>query len=97
MARSLVVTGPEGEERTVALAADELLIGRRDECAIRAHDDTVGRRHARITSREGSHWIEDLGSDNGTWVNGERITRRALVANDVIQCGRLKIKYVDGT
>ena len=93
---TLVVKSVEGQEQTLTLSEAELLIGRRDECTIRAHDDTLGRRHARITFREGRHWIDDLGSDNGTWVNGERVASggRPLEPNDAIQCGRVHIRFV---
>ena len=84
------------DERLIPLTEKEVLIGRREECTIRAHDDRLARRHARISLRDGRYWVEDQGGDNGTWVNGERVVEpRALVANDVIECGRQRITVVE--
>jgi pSer/pThr/pTyr-binding forkhead associated (FHA) protein len=84
-----------GRQRVVHLSDQEVLIGRLAECAIRTADGTVTRRHARVVYRDGRYRIEDLGSDNGTWVNGGRVKSRALQPNDSIQCGRLQLRYVE--
>jgi DNA-binding winged helix-turn-helix (wHTH) protein len=59
---------------SIELAAGESVIGRDRGCAVRIDADSVSRNHARliVTGREVS--IEDLGSKNGTWVAGERIS-----------------------
>jgi pSer/pThr/pTyr-binding forkhead associated (FHA) protein len=51
----------------------------------------VGRDHARIVRRDGGYWLEDAGSKNGTFVNGQRVTAERLRHLDVITLGR----YVD--
>jgi pSer/pThr/pTyr-binding forkhead associated (FHA) protein len=56
------------------------IIGRSAECAIRVVDDKVSRRHAKIWERSGVVFIRDLNSRNGTFVNGERVTRCTLVS-----------------
>ncbi len=54
----------------------DLLIGRLPDCGLILEHDTVSRHHARIVHQEGSYYIEDLGSCNGTLVNGQPVTNR---------------------
>jgi DNA-binding winged helix-turn-helix (wHTH) protein len=61
-------------KRSLPLADGEHLAGRDDECALVIDAGTVSRRHARITVASGTGTIEDLGSTNGTHVNGIRIS-----------------------
>ena len=72
-------------------------IGRHRDCAIRAkYDDTLTRRHACIYRERDRYWIADLGSDNGTYINGARIAEpRALHHRDKIQCGRLELEFFE--
>lgn len=63
----------------------ELLIGRAPEANVCIPDQRVSMRHARvIVSPEGAVLVEDLGSTNGTYVNGEKVMRRALRDGDEI-------------
>jgi diguanylate cyclase (GGDEF)-like protein len=75
----------------------ELLIGRAPENDVLIEDQSVSKRHARIiVSREGTVFIEDLGSTNGTYVNGEKVMRRALHNGDdvlLLPYHRLKFCY----
>lgn len=70
------------------------MIGRVEGCAIRVEQSTVTRRHARLYRVEEVWWVEDLGSDNGVYVNGGRIKRSPLVSGDHIACGELLLDYV---
>lgn len=57
---------------------------------------SVSRRHALITAREGNHWIEDMGSSNGTYVNGHLVglgQSLALGLNDRILLGRCRLTH----
>lgn len=49
----------------------------------------VSRNHARVVRGEGSYWIEDAGSRNGTWLNGSAVTRSLLRHLDVVSLGRV--------
>lgn len=64
-------------------------IGRAPNAELRVEDDGISRHHAVITSEAGRAWIEDLGSRNGTFVNGDRIeTKVELSEGDKVQVGR---------
>jgi DNA-binding winged helix-turn-helix (wHTH) protein len=60
--------------RVIELANGENLVGRSVDCAVRLDSTDVSRRHARITVRDATATVEDLGSTNGTFVNGKRLT-----------------------
>jgi DNA-binding winged helix-turn-helix (wHTH) protein len=66
---------------SIEIPAGESTIGRDRGCAVRIDADSVSRHHARLTVTEGEASIEDLGSKNGTWVDGERIDRPAQLAD----------------
>jgi DNA-binding winged helix-turn-helix (wHTH) protein len=66
------------ERQRHPLFLGENSIGRAEDCRIVLAGATVSRRHAAITVVRGELWIEDLGSTNGTYVGGKRVTR-ALV------------------
>lgn len=76
----------------------ELVIGRAVSAAVRLNDDGISRRHCRVLSIGGQIIIEDLGSANGTLVNGEMIQHQALKEGDKIRLGAttmLKFTYQD--
>jgi len=67
------------------------VVGRSRSCDVRLRDDTVSRLHAALVWRGGTLVLEDLGSSNGTWVNGERImSPRSLVSGDSVRFGSVK-------
>ena len=71
----LKILNGEKAGRTVDLSADdEVVLGRHPDCDIRVPDETVSRRHARIISEANAYFVEDLGSRNGTFLNGKRVT-----------------------
>lgn len=72
----------------------EVTIGRSPENDVTLNDPQVSRRHARIVLEDGSVTIEDVGSLNGTYVNGERAGRAHLSANDAIVIGDTKLRIV---
>jgi uncharacterized RDD family membrane protein YckC len=75
----------------VSLDTDRLVVGRSRSCDVRLRDDTVSRLHAALVWRGGALVVEDLGSSNGTWVNGERIlSPRTVVAGDAVRFGSVK-------
>ena len=70
------------------------VVGRDRDCAVRVDSSDLSRRHARILVTRAQATIEDLGSKNGTHVNGERITHPvALEDGDQIQVGSVAMTY----
>jgi two-component system, cell cycle response regulator len=80
------------------LEKDRVVIGRGDKVDIRLIDDGISREHACITKDAGQMVLEDLGSTNGTYCNGDRVVRQALSEGDKILLGSttiLKFSYQD--
>lgn len=80
------------------LEGPEVVIGRAQSASIRLNDDGISRRHCRILSIGGQVIIEDLGSANGTLVNGELVQHYGLKEGDKIRLGAtttLKFTYAD--
>jgi hypothetical protein len=82
----LEVHEPGHPARQVPLSG-AMRIGRAPECELVLRDSRASRRHARLAPRDGVLVLSDLGSTNGTLVNGNRITEVALGAGDRIQIG----------
>lgn len=74
-----VIEPPEQRGRTFELV-DELTMGRAPGCHIQLDDRFVSQLHARIFLRDGQVFVEDLGSTNGTLLNGNKVTAPAVVA-----------------
>ena len=72
----------------------EIVIGRSSELEMVLVEDMVSRRHAKIAVEQGDIFLEDLGSTNGSFVNGEKITRTKLAEGDRILIGTSIIKVV---
>jgi Protein of unknown function (DUF3662)/FHA domain len=82
----LVVHDPQGQARRVSIGAG-LTIGRAVDNDLILRDERVSRHHGRIGSRRGALIYSDLGSTNGTEVNGQRVTEVVLGAGDHIVLG----------
>ena len=70
------------------LEGDQMTIGRDSSNEIVINDAEISRRHARLTFQGGKYVLEDLGSTNGTFVNGQRLAGpRVLKAGEVVSFG----------
>ena len=82
------------KRREWLLAEGSNLVGRDRDCAVRIDSATLSRRHARIVVTGGETTVEDLGSKNGTHVNGQRVEQPvALRDSDQIQVGSVTMTY----
>jgi hypothetical protein len=91
----LVVDGPGTRHE---LSTGRNVIGRGTEADIRLPDTGVSRKHVDVVLEGATATAEDLGSTNGTLVNGRRISRQALADGDVIRIGHSVLVYrQDGT
>ena len=64
-----------------------LVLGRAPGCEVVLTGQHVSRRHAALVRRQDGWWVEDLGSRNGTFCGGERLSQRRLVNGDVLLLG----------
>jgi pSer/pThr/pTyr-binding forkhead associated (FHA) protein len=90
MPRALKVSG--GQEKTTIETnlqrRDSVVIGRGADCDVVIQDLKASRRHCQLTRNESGFMLEDLGSRNGTYVNGEKITAPVLLkAKHTFQIG----------
>jgi len=88
----LVVVQGAGRGDAVGLAG-EVLVGRSPDCTLDIDDDFASGHHARFYQDAESWIVADMGSTNGTVVNGLRITRPTRVGNgDIVRIGRTSIQ-----
>jgi pSer/pThr/pTyr-binding forkhead associated (FHA) protein len=68
----------------------EVIIGRSASCDVILEDKTVSGRHARLAYHHGQWWLEDLGSTNGTFLNGEPVSAAVVLTHgDQLRCGQM--------
>ncbi len=70
-----------------------LVIGRAEDCGLALSDSSVSRRHCRIVRDGDGYTVEDLGSTNHTFVNGEQITKFGLRDGDRLRVGHCELKF----
>ena len=87
----LEVREPGKGMRRVPMTGKPMGIGRAPECELVLKDSRVSRRHARLAARDGVLVLTDLGSTNGTRVNGHRVTEVVLGAGDRVQVGETSL------
>ncbi len=78
-------------------ASGALSIGRGSDNTLVLESDSVSRRHARFENRDGSWWVTDLGSTNGTYVNDEQVAEHHLQRGDHVKIGDTIFKYLAGS
>jgi sigma-B regulation protein RsbU (phosphoserine phosphatase) len=87
----------DGEAIGFKLVDAVTVLGRAPECQIQLDSNMVSRRHAQVTREKESYFVEDLGSGNGTFLNGKRINERTpLKANDRIKLGPILLRFDPG-
>jgi hypothetical protein len=85
----LVVTQPRERKGATFAIVTEISVGRAESCNIVIPDDTfVSQVHARLFQANGSTWVDDLGSTNGSYLNGARLTSvQPISKGDRLQIG----------
>jgi predicted component of type VI protein secretion system len=94
----LAMFRPDGERRSFSVVRDLTVIGRREDCDLRIPLGEISRKHCRLVKDGDSLRLEDLGSSNGTYHNGSRIQKEAILSpGDQIQIGSIRfIVQIDG-
>jgi phosphoserine phosphatase RsbU/P len=86
-----------GEAIPYGLDGDVTVMGRAPECQIQLDSNMVSRRHAQVVREGNSFYLEDLGSGNGTFLNGKRIAERTpLKADDRLKLGPILLRFETG-
>ena len=89
----LVVLNAEGSRTSTHRLNGTLEIGRDAACSIRPDDTYLSQQHARVSNRNGSWVVEDLGSTNGTYLNQQKVTVPSQIApGDRIRVGKTVIE-----
>jgi pSer/pThr/pTyr-binding forkhead associated (FHA) protein len=81
------------DKKTRIVTAPKAVLGRSRECDVRLPDANSSRRHAEIRYEDDTWWIVDLGSTNGTVLNGKRAKKEQLRDGDVITLGSTDVVF----
>lgn len=93
----LVMFRSDGERRSFSVTRDMTVVGRREDCDLRIPLGEVSRKHCRLVRDGDTLRLEDLGSSNGTFLNGQRVQESVLQPGDSVQIGPvIFVLQVDG-
>lgn len=81
------------KNEVIELVEKDIHIGRSPKCEVQLQVDNVSRRHVRVSFHNEEYHIEDMGSTNGTYVNGIRIEKCVLRNHDQVEIGGVKILF----
>lgn len=97
MTAALLIQQPDGSLREVPLVAERTVLGRAPECDVVVEGRLISRQHACIQHSGGAYVLEDLGSHNGTTLNGQALARpQALHDGNRIELGGVgRLVFVD--
>jgi hypothetical protein len=90
-----IVAGPGAGSR-VPISGQRVTIGRLSSCNVTIEDSTVSREHAALVRRGDRWWVVDLGSTNGTSVNGVQAAEQPVAVGDRIELGDAVVELVGG-
>jgi DNA-binding response OmpR family regulator len=94
---ALLIQQPNGELHEWPLDTEYMVLGRADTCDLVLNSQLISRRHASITRTPHGYLLEDLGSHNGTLVNGQRISEPYLLhdGDSIVIGGVRRLQFVD--
>ena len=84
--------GPLDGTAPIEIVKDVTLVGRRHECDLVLRPKSISKMHCIIVKTDGMLLLRDLGSTNGTRVNGQRVRRAALMPNDELTIAGFKFR-----
>ena len=94
---ALLLVRNQGEKRRFPLPNDVITIGRREDCDLRIPLGDVSRKHCSLLKSGERLLLQDLGSSNGTFVNGQRVQEIQLKPGDQLGIGSLRfVVQIDG-
>lgn len=82
--------------RPIEIVKDMVLVGRKEDCDLNLDHKSVSKLHCVIVRTDGLLLVRDLGSTNGTRVNGQRVRRAALLPNDQLNIASVKFRIYIG-
>jgi pSer/pThr/pTyr-binding forkhead associated (FHA) protein len=82
--------------KPIEIVKDMIVVGRKEDCDVNLDHKSVSKLHCVIVKTDGLLLVRDLGSTNGTRVNGQRIRRAALLPNDQLHIASVKYKVLFG-
>lgn len=94
VATATLVNHANGE--TFTLAAERTVIGREQNCDVVILDPSVSRRHAEILHSDSGWLVRDIGSTNGTKINGVATTQSRIYSGDVLDLGKTRLEFQEG-
>src|SRR5690242_6474076 len=92
---ALALETPEATAQIFRFNESDVLVGRDPDCECILADETISARHVRFAYHHNQWWVEDLGSRNGTSLNGASLTTATIVVHgDTIKCGQTTLKVI---
>ncbi|MDP3775450.1 MAG: adenylate/guanylate cyclase domain-containing protein [Gemmatimonadales bacterium] len=89
MADAFKLVSTSGDQTVDVKPGVTLIVGRAVNSDVPIYDPTISRQHAQVTASNGGVQIKDLGSSNGTFLNGSKITEAVATPNDVVMFGKV--------
>ena len=91
----LRVVGGKNDGREIKISVPEFIIGRGEKAHLRPSSDLISRQHCKISVKDSTVVVEDMGSRNGSFLNGEQLSKPTVAkSGDSVRVGRLHFELV---